>query len=340
MSPGELAKVDALDAQGRHTEAIAALARATSAGDVSAMAALGGRLLVGDRGPCIPVEGARFLFEAARAGHPGAQERAAALLAGGVFTTQSWQAALKMLAMAAANGSRSARLQLSAMTGVLEPGSNWEKLAVTFDLAAWFGKPASERVTDGAAIWRFPELLTDPMCTWLIDQARGRLVRARVYDPIGKRETEDEMRNNTTAVFGIAEVSVLHFLIQARMASACGSPLTHFEAPAVLHYDPGEQITPHFDFIDPRAPDYEQQIKVQGQRIFTFLIYLNDAYQGGETAFPKIGIEHRGRAREGLLFTNVDAQGNPDLRMLHAGKPPASGEKWILSQFIRRRPVR
>lgn len=340
MGQGELEKVDALDAQGRHTEAIAALARATSAGDAGAMAALGARLLVGDRGPCIPVEGARFLFEAAQRGEPGAQERVAALLAGGVYAAQSWPSALKMLGLAAANGNRNARLQLRAMGGMAAPGDAWEQLAAAFDLAAWFGKPAFERVKSGLSIFKYPELLTDAICTWLIEQARGRLVRARVYDPIGKRETVDEMRNNTTAVFGIAEVSALHFLIQARMASACGSPLTHFEAPAVLHYDAGEQITPHFDFIDPRSPDYEQQVRVQGQRIFTFLIYLNEGYEGGETAFPEIGIEHRGRAREGLLFANVDAQGEPDLRMLHAGKAPTQGEKWILSQFVRRRPVR
>ena len=304
------------------------------------MAVLGGRLLVGDRGPCIPVEGARFLFEAAQRGEPHAQERAAALLAGGIYTRQSWPTALKMLGSAAANGNRSARLQLSAMTGIPDPGGDWQQLAVGFDLTTWLAKPASERVKGEASILRFSELLTDPICAWLIDQARGRLVRARVYDPIGKRETVDEMRSNTTAVFGVADVSALHFLVQARMASACGSPLTHFEAPAILHYEPGEQITPHFDFIDPRAPDYQQQIKVQGQRVFTFLLYLNDDYQGGETAFPKIGIEHRGRVREGLLFSNVDAGGNPDLRMLHAGKAPTNGEKWILSQFIRRRPVR
>lgn len=304
------------------------------------MAVLGGRLLVGDRGPCIPKEGARFLFEAAQRGQAGAQERAASLLAGGVYTTQNWPSALKMLGSAAANGSASARLQLSAMSGLTQPEGNWEKLAASFDLTRWLSKPAAERVTDEASILRFPELLTDPVCAWLIDQTRGRLVRARVYDPIGKREIVDRMRSNTTAVFGVADVSVLHFLIQARMAIACGAPLNHFEAPAVLHYDAGEQITPHFDFIDPRSPDYAQQVKVHGQRIFTFLIYLNDGYEGGETAFPKLGIEHRGRAREGLLFSNVDAQGNPDLRMLHAGKAPTSGEKWTFSQFIRRHPVR
>jgi prolyl 4-hydroxylase len=340
MSHSERAQVAALDAEGRHTEAIAALARATGAGDLGAMAALGGRLLVGDRGPFLPAEGSRFLFQAAQSGQPDAQERVAALLAGGVYTAQSWPSALRMLGSAAANGNRSARLQLMAMTGASDPLADWESSASRFDIAAWLEKPASERVQDSESILRFPELIPDPICTWLVDSSRGRLVRARVYDPLGQRETVSDTRSNTTATFGIAEVSVLHFLVQARMASGCGVPLNHFEAPAVLHYEVGEQITPHFDFIDPRSPDYERQVRTQGQRIFTFLIYLNDDYEGGETAFPQLGIEHRGVRREGLLFANLDARGSPDLRMLHAGKPPTRGEKWVFSQFIRRSPVR
>ena len=128
MSQRDLALVVTLDAAGRHTEAIAALARATGAGDRDAMAALGRRLLIGDRGPHLPAEGARFLLEAAQRGQPDAQERAAALLAGGVYAAQSWPDALRMLARAAANGNLSARTQLAAMTGIADPlttGTSW-----------------------------------------------------------------------------------------------------------------------------------------------------------------------------------------------------------------------
>src|SRR5215469_13454195 len=335
MGESALARVDELDAHGRHTEAISVLARATGGGDLDAMAALGRRLLVGDRGPCIPAEGTRFLFEAAQRGQPGAQETAAALLAGGVNVAQNWPSALKMLGVAATNGNRSAQLQLQAMHGPSEVAGGWSQTASQFDVARWLSAPSDERVHDEPLIRRFPQLLTGPVCEWLIEQSRGRLTRARVYDPIGQRETVSATRSNTTATFGLLEVTVLHFLIQARMAAGCGVPLSHFEAPAVLHYEAGEQATPHFDFIDPRLPNYTQQVSVWGQRVATFLIYLNDGYEGGETAFTDLGIEHRGRRLEGLLFPNVDGKGNPDLRMLHAGKPPISGEKWIFSQFIR-----
>ncbi|HEV2703445.1 MAG TPA: 2OG-Fe(II) oxygenase [Steroidobacteraceae bacterium] len=340
MSSNELSQALAFDAAGRHTEAIAALSRATGAGNVDAMAALGLRLLLGDRAPAIPLEGARFLLDAAQRSQPDAQEKAAALLAGGVFVPQNWPAALSMLGGAAAGGNQSAKQQLAAMCAVTDPTPNWEQLASRFDLASWLRDPPSARVNEDPLIVRFSELLPDPVCQWLIDQSHGRLVRARVYDPIIKRETTDEMRSNTAATFGISTVSALHFLVQARLAKGCRVPLNHFEAPAVLHYNVGEQITPHFDFIDPRVPDYAEQIGTQGQRLFTFLVYLNDAYEGGETAFPELGIVHRGNRREGLLFRNIDARDNPDLRTLHAGRPPISGEKWLFSQFIRRSPVR
>src|SRR5690606_23003470 len=49
------------DAAGRHDEAVNELARATQAGDIDAMTELGKRLVLGDRAPLLPDEGARFL---------------------------------------------------------------------------------------------------------------------------------------------------------------------------------------------------------------------------------------------------------------------------------------
>jgi len=168
MSSDELARVAAFDAEGRHAEAIAALAKAMGAGDLGAMAALGRRLLLGDRGPSNPVEGARLLLEAAQRGQFDAQERAAALLAGGVLVPQNWPMAIKMLGLSAANGNESARMQLVAMHGEADPSGHWERLAAQFDLANWLREPSSVAVNADPRIVRFPELLPDSVCEWLI----------------------------------------------------------------------------------------------------------------------------------------------------------------------------
>src|SRR5690606_8519125 len=102
-------------------------------------------------------------------------------------------------------------------------------------------------------------------------------------------------------------------------------------------YGIGEQAAEHFDFIDPQTPHYEREVAEKGQRVITFLLYLNDDYAGGDTEMTELGISHKGRCGEGLFFVNALDDGAPDLRTLHAGRPPARGEKWVVSQFIRSR---
>jgi prolyl 4-hydroxylase len=106
----------------------------------------------------------------------------------------------------------------------------------------------------------------------------------------------------------------------------------------VLHYDVGEEITEHYDFIDPNIPGYAEEIARQGERVVTFLVYLNDDYGEGQTAFPRLGISNKGTRGEGIFFVNA-VDGKADTRTLHAGRTPAGGEKWIVSQFVRNRPL-
>jgi prolyl 4-hydroxylase len=85
--------------------------------------------------------------------------------------------------------------------------------------------------------------------------------------------------------------------------------------------------------------NYAEEIAERGQRIATFLVYLNDDYEGGETDFPDLGLRYHGAKRGGILFTNALPNGDADLRMVHAGRPPRDREKWLMSQFIRNRAV-
>jgi hypothetical protein len=128
-------------------------------------------------------------------------------------------------------------------------------------------------------------------------------------------------------------------LVRARLANLIRIPLAHLEISTVLHYLPGQEFMPHYDFLDDTWPGYTQQIAADGQRIFTFLIYLNESFEGGETDFPRIGLRHKGRIGDALFFWNVLPNGAVDRDTLHAGLPPATGEKWLFSQWVRNRPA-
>lgn len=327
------------DAAGRHEDAINALASATSAGDLHAMSELGHRLLTGNRAPRLVSHGLSFIAEAARGGEGRALARLAALTAAGAHMRQNWPESLRLLGEAAAAGDESARGQLlslqptTAHSSIEDSPVDWRALAARVRLDEWLcAAPTAPLHTK---VHRVPNLVPAPACAWLIARARGRLEPARVYDAVIKRDMVHEMRTNTLANFDYATLDVVQFLVQARMSQSCGYRMQHFEAPMVLHYEVGQQITPHFDFIDVNAPDYEQQLREQGQRMITFLLYLNDDYAGGETTFPKLGIVNRGTRGEGLFFLNAHQDRAPDRTMLHTGSPPTAGEKWIVSQFIR-----
>ncbi len=185
----------------------------------------------------------------------------------------------------------------------------------------------------------FANFVTHSVCAWLIEQARPSLKRALIYDPVGGKDIADHMRTNSAAGFDLMHADVVQAAVQWRMSIAVGVPVAHMEGPTVLHYGVGEQITNHYDFVNPRIPNYQSEIEKRGQRIVTFLVYLNDDYEGGETDFAQLRLRYHGAKGHGIFFTNALPNGEPDLRMVHAGLPPKDNEKWLMSQFIRNRVV-
>lgn len=329
------------DAAGRHDEAINELARATQAGDIEAMTELGKRLVIGDRAPLLPADGTRFLGDAMQAGSSEAALRLAAMAALGAHTEQSWSHALGLLVRAAEQGSECARSQLRVLAGSQSAGASkaddWRGLAQSIDLRAWLEPPQGVTLHGQPLVCSFTKFISDQACDSLIERARSRLRRALIYAPDRGGDVADQMRTNSVAGFDLMDADVVQIAIQHRIAAAVGLPAHNLEGPTVLHYAAGQEITNHFDFLNTEMPNYEDELNRRGQRVITFLIYLNDGYGGGETDFPELGVRHRGRRREGLFFVNALPDGQPDRRMVHAGRPPSSGEKWVFSQFIRNR---
>ena len=333
-----------LDGDGRHAEAVDWLARAGNAGDAEALALLGLRLLTGRNAPFLPADGARLLSDAAAAGNAAAAGHLAVLLGGGFYVKQNWPAALDSLQRSAELGSAAAQAQLRILaeddTATPPDQFLWARLRRAVDLTAWMTAPAARTILESPLVQTASALVPPRACAWVIEQSKERLVRAELYDPAtGKPVLSEQTRLNRIANFSLADTNLLNLLIQARIGAAIGSPFNQLEAFAVLHYAPGEEYGEHVDYLDPAKPAYAAEIARMGQRVATCLVYLNDGYEGGETDFPLLGIRHKGQAGDALVFVSADAAGAPDTRTVHAGRAPTSGEKWLLSQFIRNRPI-
>jgi hypothetical protein len=277
------------------------------------------------------------------AGEPDASCLMAALTGDGIGVRQSWTGALDLLLNAALAGSSAARGQLSVLAGAetADPDDAnpklWRQLRQSVRLEDWIA-PSEKRVLSRAPrIVSIEGFLSPKTCAWLIGRSHGRLEAALLYGIQSAVPQRLEVRTNSAFEINVLDLDLVVLFVKARIATTIGVPTGFLEPPQVLHYEVGEQFAPHRDYLDPGVPGQAADFVRRGQRIVTFLIYLNSGFEGGETDFPVLALAYKGGAGDALYFSNVDPAGVPDPRTLHAGLPPTRGEKWLFSQWVRDR---
>jgi prolyl 4-hydroxylase len=307
------------------------------ASDVASLTILGKRLLVGEGMPMSIDKGVATLRDAVMRGGGEAAAVLSVCAAWGVGQPRDVDEALDHLTRAAQLGWERAHRELELLAG--DSGPDPSALRARIDVPAWRAAPAARIQFEKPRIAVIERFASAQECQWLIGRAAsGGLQRAKVYRSSSTAQIA-ENRTNREMSFTIFNADVVLSLIRDRISAAVGAPVSHFEIAKLLHYLPGEQFALHADFIEAKTPDLARELAARGQRSATFLIYLSDGYEGGATQFPRLSWQYRGRCGDALLFSNVDANGAPDYDTIHAGMPPTSGEKWVLSQWVRTRPV-
>ena len=305
--------------------------------DVANLTTLGKRLLVGEGVPVSVDKGIATLRDAAARGSGEAAALLSVCAAWGLGQPRNIEAALDHLTRAAQLAWQPAcrELELLARDSAADPAALRRKV----DLASWRSAPAARVQFEKPRIVVIEQFASAEECNWLIGRAAGgALQRAKVYRGSSTAQVA-ETRTNREMSFTIFNADVVLSLIRDRIAAVAGTPVSHFEIAKLLHYSPGEQFALHADFIEAKTPELARELAARGQRSATFLIYLNEGYEGGATQFPRLSWQYRGGRGDALLFSNVDANGAADYDTIHAGMPPTSGEKWVLSQWVRTRPV-
>lgn len=175
-------------------------------------------------------------------------------------------------------------------------------------------------------------LLTAAECGQLIELARPRLQRARTVATDGSQQVDDS-RTSEGMFFALGEVPLVA-TIEQRIADLFDLPVEHGEGLQILHYGPGQEYLPHYDWFDPGQPGYAAVTERGGQRVASVVMYLNTPELGGGTAFPNLGVTVTALGGSAVYF----AYDTGDSSSLHAGLPVLQGEKWIATKWLRERP--
>ncbi|AIF45774.1 2OG-Fe(II) oxygenase [Dyella japonica] len=195
------------------------------------------------------------------------------------------------------------------------------------------GHPVKVSVSTDAPVVRVLDgLLTAQECDELIAEASPRLARSLTVDVDGRHQA-DQRRTSQGMFFGIGETPLVQ-RIEQRIADLLAIPVSHGEGLQILHYQPGQEYEPHFDWFNPDQPGFSTVTARGGQRIASVVMYLNTPEEGGGTAFPRIGLTVTAMRGSAVYF----AYDTGDEASLHAGLPVIKGEKWIATKWLRERP--
>ena len=238
------------------------------------------------------------LSERAEAGDAEAAHRLAVMAGAGINRPFDPAEALRRLRQAADGGLDLARDSLA----VIEAEG---------PLETWLRPPTPQLLAQEPHVFRAERVASPAACDWLRARAADRLQPAKVFDPQTGEGREDHIRTNTSMAFALEDMDLVLVLLREKLA--------RFE----------ERLT-RIEIHEPLASG--------GQRVVTALVWLNDDYDGGQTAFVHGDLKVKGRKGDAVLWANVTPRGAPQPLSRHAGLPPTSGEKWVLSQWMRNRP--
>lgn len=137
----------------------------------------------------------------------------------------------------------------------------------------------------------------------IVDPERRRAHRIRLRDIL------DRPKPVTAAVLEHLRSVVCRFV-----SREFGMIFTEIGGVEIIRYPEGGEFKPHTDTHRGNA-----------ERAFTVILYLNDDFAGGETAFPNLAYQCRPAPGRVLVFLSTE---------LHAGQPVSGGEKTVLVQWV------
>lgn len=121
--------------------------------------------------------------------------------------------------------------------------------------------------------------------------------------------------------------------LDMRLSRYMGFNWTYGEGLQGQSYSEGEEFKLHLDAMDNDDPSIEKI----GQRTWTFMLFLNDVKEGGETQFPHLDLEISPSKGKAVIWRNLDLSGKPNPYALHAGKPVSKGAKVVITKWFRQK---
>jgi predicted 2-oxoglutarate/Fe(II)-dependent dioxygenase YbiX len=173
----------------------------------------------------------------------------------------------------------------------------------------------------GPLVWTVPDMLPAEACAALVAKIEALGPEAAPITTPRGFVMRPDIRNNKRVIFDDVALAARLFdgVGAALPQRLCGMrPSGANERFRCYRYEPGQRFAPHFDGAFVRDGTGERSL-------LTFMVYLNEEFDGGETAFHEFDVRVRPRTGTALLFQH---------RLLHESCVVTSGIKYALRSDV------
>jgi prolyl 4-hydroxylase len=213
-----------------------------------------------------------------------------------------------------------------------EPSVDINEIPNPFDEALEDFYPNAERFgSERLELHRVPGFLNAGECEHLIEVMGTALRPSTIVDSDG---SDPGFRTGRSCDLGLlndpqtAEIDI-------RICRYLGISPSYSESLQGQYYLPGEVFKAHTDWFNEGSEGLNYGGSTTNQRTWTFMIYLNDVEEGGETDFVNVGHAVRPRCGDAVFWNNLYPNGavNPDV--LHCSREFRSGFKAVVTKWFR-----
>jgi prolyl 4-hydroxylase len=184
--------------------------------------------------------------------------------------------------------------------------------------------------TNKAEIYSIDDFLNPEETKEVISIIKTRLRPSTIAS--GEGETDQGYRTSKTCDLGNLENKLLKD-IDRRICNFLGIDHKFSEVIQGQFYEVGEEFKAHTDFFE--KDQMQEYGGDRGQRTYTFMIYLNDVEEGGETEFLNLKRTFKPKTGSAIAWNNLTEDGLVNSNTMHQAHPVIKGNKAVITKWFR-----
>lgn len=188
----------------------------------------------------------------------------------------------------------------------------------------------AKKINDvNAEIYEVENFLNHKECDAIVDKIKSKLrpstiATSGVYDDSFRTSSTCDLGNLNDAFMKEIDVKICNFV---------GIDLSFGEVLQGQHYKESQEFKAHTDYFE--GNQLLEHDGGRGQRTYTFMVYLNNVTDGGQTEFPRLNKSFNPNKGYALIWNNLNDDGSLNSNTIHQAHPVLQGEKTVITKWFR-----